>query len=423
MKRRRKKRNDLSLYQPHFLYLTFAWRYFKAKKTTNAINVIAWVSVTAITVGTAALIIILSAFNGFESLVKSLYSSFYSDIRIEPVTGKTMVLTDQQVKAMRDIQGLKAVTGLAEEKALLQNGEFQTVVYLKGVDSDYGKVAGVPANIVRGNFDLGNADSPRVVMGVGIENAIGVFTDRAILPLTIYLPKKGANDLSNPLAALSVGLVRTSGSFAIQQEFDNKYVLTNLDFAKQYLNFSDDEYSAVEISVKSPDQVQMVKQGLVNLLGNKVKVLDRYEQNKTLYSTIRLEKWAIYGIFTLILLVAAFNMVGALTMLVLEKQKDIQVLQAMGASRPMIMRIFLTEGLVLAGIGAALGILLAVALYYLQINYKLVPLQGESFLIDYYPVKLVPGDFLLVTVTVILIGLLASWFPASRAAKQAFELR
>jgi lipoprotein-releasing system permease protein len=405
------------------LYLTFAWRYFKAKKTTNAINVIAWVSVTAITVGTAALIIILSAFNGFESLVKSLYSSFYSDIRIEPVTGKTMVLTDQQVKAMRDIQGLKAVTGLAEEKALLQNGEFQTVVYLKGVDSDYGKVAGVPANIVRGNFDLGNADSPRVVMGVGIENAIGVFTDRAILPLTIYLPKKGANDLSNPLEALSVGLVRTSGSFAIQQEFDNKYVLTNLDFAKQYLNFSDDEYSAVEISVKSPDQVQMVKQGLVNLLGNKVKVLDRYEQNKTLYSTIRLEKWAIYGIFTLILLVAAFNMVGALTMLVLEKQKDIQVLQAMGASRPMIMRIFLTEGLVLAGIGAALGILLAVALYYLQINYKLVPLQGESFLIDYYPVKLVPGDFLLVTVTVILIGLLASWFPASRAAKQAFELR
>ena len=405
------------------MYLTFAWRYFKAKKSTNAINVIAWVSVTAITVGTAALIIILSAFNGFESLVKSLYSSFYADIRIEPVAGKTMVLTDSQVESMYKIQGLKAVTRLAEEKALLQNGEFQTVVYLKGVDDDYGKVAGVPANIVRGNFDLGNADSPRVVMGVGIENAIGVFTDRAILPLTIYMPRKGANDLSNPLDALSVGLVRTSGSFAIQQEFDNKYILTNLDFARQYLNFGDDEYSAAEISVESQDQVQLVKQELVSLLGNKVKVLDRYEQNKTLYSTIRLEKWAIYGIFTLILLVAAFNMVGALTMLVLEKQKDIQVLQAMGASRQMIRKIFLTEGLVLAGIGASLGILLAVTLYYLQINYKLVPLQGESFLIDYYPVKLVPGDFLLVTVTVILIGLLASWFPANRAAKQAFELR
>lgn len=405
------------------MYLTFAWRYFKAKKSTNAINVIAWVSVTAITVGTASLIIILSAFNGFESLVRSLYSSFYADIRIEPVKGKTLVITEQEAAAIRKLGGLKAMTLLAEEKALLQNGEFQTVVYMKAVDDEYGKVAGVPANLVRGNFDLGNADSPRVVLGVGIENAIGVFSDRAMLPLTLYLPKKGADDLANPLDALGVGLVRTSGSFAIQQEFDNKYILTNLDFAKQYLNFGDQEYSAAEISVESADDVIVIKQELARLLGNKVKVLDRYEQNKTLYSTIRLEKWAIYGIFTLILLVAAFNMVGALTMLVLEKQKDIQVLQAMGASRQMIRKIFITEGLVLAGIGALLGIILAVTLYYLQINYKLVPLQGESFLIDYYPVKLVPGDFILVILTVIMIGLLASWFPANRAAKQAFELR
>jgi lipoprotein-releasing system permease protein len=237
------------------------------------------------------------------------------------------------------------------------------------------------------------------------------------------MPKKGANDLSNPMDALGVGLVRTSGSFAIQQDFDNKFVLTNLDFAKQYLNYGEDEYSAIEVSVLSTDQVPLVKQQLSDLLGSKVKVLDRYEQNKTLYTTIRLEKWAIYGIFTLILLVAAFNMVGALTMLVLEKQKDIQVLQAMGASRQMIRKIFLTEGLVLAGIGATVGMLLAVLLYYLQINYKLVPLQGESFLIDYYPVKLIAGDFMLVAVTVMAIGLLASWFPANRAAKQAFELR
>jgi lipoprotein-releasing system permease protein len=405
------------------LYLTFAWRYFKAKKSTNAINVIAWVSVGAITVGTAALIIILSAFNGFESLVKSLYSSFYADIRIEPLSGKTLVITEHQFESMYKIQGLKALTRVAEEKALLQNGEFQTVVYLKGVDDDYGQVAGVPEKMVRGNFYLGNADSPRVVLGVGIENAIGVFTDRAILPLTLYMPKKGANDLSNPMDALGVGLVRTSGSFAIQQDFDNKFVLTNLDFAKQYLNYGEDEYSAIEVSVLSTDQVPLVKQQLSDLLGSKVKVLDRYEQNKTLYTTIRLEKWAIYGIFTLILLVAAFNMVGALTMLVLEKQKDIQVLQAMGASRQMIRKIFLTEGLVLAGIGATVGMMLAVLLYYLQINYKLVPLQGESFLIDYYPVKLIAGDFMLVAVTVMAIGLLASWFPANRAAKQAFELR
>lgn len=405
------------------MYFTFAWRYFRAKKSTNAINVIAWVSVSAIAVGTAALIIILSAFNGFESLVKSLYSSFYTDIRVEPVSGKAIRLSPDQVAALRKIPGLKEVTLIAEDKALLQNGEMQTVVYVKGVDEHYGNVAGVPTKMIRGNFDLGNAESPRLVLGVGIENAIGVMSDRALSPLTIYMPRKGVADLSNPLDALGVGQVQPSGSFAIQQDFDNKYVLTNLDFARQYLNYGPDEYSAAEIAVTSTAQVDIVKEEVGKLLGSKVNVLDRYEQNKTLYSTIRLEKWAIYGIFTLILLVSAFNMVGALTMLVLEKQKDIQVLQAMGADRQMIRKIFLTEGLVLAGIGAAVGMLLAVLLYFLQINYKLVPLQGESFLIDYYPVKLVWGDFLMVTCTVMTIGLLASWFPAYRASKQAFELR
>jgi lipoprotein-releasing system permease protein len=405
------------------LYFTFAWRYFRAKKSTNAINVIAWVSVSAITVGTAALIIILSAFNGFESLVKSLYSSFYTDIRVEPVSGKTITLTQTQIKDLRKIPGLKEVTLVAEDKALLQNGELQTVVYVKGVDGRYGEVAGVSRKMIRGNFDLGDAESPRLVLGVGIENAIGVMSDRALTPLTLYMPKKGVTDLSNPLDALGVGQVQPSGSFAIQQDFDNKYVLTNLEFARQYLNYGPDEYSAVEIAVVAADQVDMVKPAVQKLLGNRMKVLDRYEQNKTLYSTIRLEKWAIYGIFTLILLVAAFNMVGALTMLVLEKQKDIQVLQAMGADRQMIRKIFLTEGLVLAGIGASVGMLVAVILYFLQINYKLVPLQGESFLIDYYPVRLVWADFLLVACTVMTIGLLASWFPAYRASRQPFELR
>ncbi len=405
------------------MYFTFAWRYFKAKKSTNAINVIAWVSVTAITVGTAALIIILSAFNGFESLVKSLYSSFYADIRVEPVSGKTIQLSSSQLGMFKKIPGLKEVTLVAEDKALLQNGEFQTIVSLKGVDEHYGDVAGVPQKMVRGSFDLGNAEAPRAVLGVGIENAIGVFSDRALLPLTIYLPKKGMSDLSNPLEALSVGEVQPSGSFAIQQDFDNKYVLTNLDFARQHLNFGPEEYSAVEVAVNSTDEIRVVKSEIQKIVGQNMKVLDRYEQNKTLYSTIRLEKWAIYGIFTLILLVAAFNMVGALTMLVLEKQKDIQVLQAMGADRQMIRKIFITEGLVLAGIGASLGMMLAILLYFLQINYKLVPIQGESFLIDYYPVKLVLSDFLLVACTVIAIGLLASWFPAYRASKQPFELR
>jgi lipoprotein-releasing system permease protein len=405
------------------MIFTFAWRYFKAKKSTNAINIISWVSVSAILIGTASLIIILSAFNGFESLVKSLYSSFYPDLRISAVKGKTIILTQAQISKIRKISGVDAASMIAEEKALLQNGELQTVVFLKGVDDQYGKVTNVPSKLVRGRFELGTADLPRAVLGVGIENAIGVLSDRAVTPLTVYLPRKGVSDLQNPLDALSEGMLVPTGSFAIQLEFDNKYMLTNIDFARQYLNYLPDEYTAVEMSVTPQERVAEIKDELKQVLGKDFKVEDRYEQNRTLYTTINLEKWAIYGIFTLILLVAAFNMVGALTMLVLEKKKDIQVLQSMGADHSMIMKIFLAEGLVLAGIGASGGILLALLLYYLQVNYKLVPLQGESFLIDYYPVHLVWSDILLVILTVIAIGVLASLFPAYRASRQEFELR
>ena len=405
------------------MYLNFAWRYFKAKKSTNAINIISWVSVTAIIIGTASLIIILSAFNGFESLVKSLYSSFYTDIRVMPLKGKILNITPEQAKKMAAYPGVKAISFIAEEKALLQNGEYQAIVYIKGVDSNYALVAGVPEKMIRGEFNIGTAEEPRAILGAGVENAIGVMSDRSLLPVSVYLPRKGAASLSNPLESLSQGQILPSGSFAIQSEFDNKYVITNIDFLRQYLNYGENEFSSIEIALQDLKDEKQVKLGLQQLLGKEYLVQNKYEQNKSLYSTIQMEKWAIYAIFSLILLVAAFNMIGALSMLVLEKKKDIQVLQAMGAEQGMIRKIFLTEGLLLAMIGAGGGILVALLLYYLQVNYKLVPIQGESFLIDHYPVKLVFWDFLLVISTVFIIGILASWYPAMRAARQPFELR
>jgi lipoprotein-releasing system permease protein len=405
------------------MIFTFAWRYFKAKKSTNAINIISSVSVLAILIGTAALIIILSAFNGFESLVKSLYSSFYSDLRISAQKGKVINLTEEQIKKIRSLPGVKAASLVAEDRALLQNHELQTVVMVKGVDDQYPKVSNLPTKLVRGRYELGTAEQPRAVMGVGIENAIGVLADRMLMPLTVYMPRKGVTDMQNPLEALSEGMLVPAGSFAVQMEFDNKYVMTNLDFARQYLSYGPDEYSSVELAADQQERIPEIKQALQRMLGTAFKVEDRFEQNRTLYTTINLEKWAIYSIFTLILLVASFNMVGALSMLVLEKKKDIQVLRAMGASKSLVMKIFIAEGLVLAGIGAIGGVLLALLLYYLQVNYKLVPLQGDSFLIDYYPVKLVWRDFVLVVTTALGIGFLASWFPAYRASRQAFELR
>ena len=344
------------------MYLNFAWRYFKAKKSTNAINIISWVSVTAIIIGTASLIIILSAFNGFESLVKSLYSSFYTDLRVKPAKGKILTLTKDQLQKLAQFPGVKAVSLIAEEKALLQNGEFQAIVFIKGVDSNYAAVAGVPEKMIRGTFTVGTAENPRAILGAGIENAIGVLSDRSLTPISVYLPRKGAVSLNNPLESLSQGEILPAGSFSIQSEFDNKYVITNIDFLRQYLNYGENEYSSVEIALTDLQAERKVQEGLQQLLGAGALVQNKYEQNKSLYSTIQLEKWAIYAIFSLILLVAAFNMIGALSMLVLEKKKDIQVLQAMGAGRGLIRKIFLSEGLLLALIGASGGIMVALLL-------------------------------------------------------------
>lgn len=402
--------------------LKFSWRYFKAKKSTNAVNIISWVSVSAIMVGTASLIIILSAFNGFESLVKSLYASYYADLKISAAKGKVIVLTQQQLDKIGKFRGVKNISRSVEEKALLQNESLQTIVSIKGVDSQYKNVAAVHQKMYRGEFNFGTSEKPGLVMGVGVEQALGLVSDRSVFPISIYLPKKGARLTTNPLEALGMASAYPTGSFAIQSEFDNKYVLTDLEFLKIFLNYNLDEYSYVELGLEDYNQVAKVKKGLKDLLGSSFLIEDRYEQNQTLYTTIRLEKFAIYAIFSLILIVAAFNMVGALSMLVLEKQKDIQILQAMGAARNMVRKIFLAEGLLLAFIGTFGGVLISLLLYYLQVQYKLVPLEGASFVIDYYPVKLVLGDFVAVVATVFFIGMIASWFPSARAAKQTFNL-
>lgn len=404
--------------------LLFAWRYFRSPKSTNAINIIAWVSMTAIVVGSGALIVVLSVFNGFEDLVKSLYSVFYTDLKIVPASGKTLVLTQQQLNSIRSIKGVKAFSLVAEDKALFQNGEMQSLVYLKGVDSQYTDVAGVQQYMMAGDFLLGTADEPAVVMGAGVENALGVQSDRSILPLTAYLFRRGSSvNVADPLQSLSSANVAPAGSFLIQQEFDNKYVLTNLGFMKMMLRWQPDEYSGVEIALQNPGDAKAVQRQLRNLLGARYEVLNRYEQNKSLYAVMQNENLFIFAVLCLILVVASFNMIGALTMLVMEKQKDIQVLKAMGAHDGRIQRIFLAEGLLLAMLGAGLGIVLALLICWAQARFHLVPLQGGSFVISYYPVKVRWTDIVVVLGTVLVVGVLASWLPARRAAMQKIELK
>jgi len=403
------------------LYLKFAWRYFKAKKSTNAINIISWVTAGVIAFSTLCQVLVLSVFNGFEDLVKSLYSNFYSDIKVIPQKGKTFTLTDAQLKQINSIAGVKGTSLDIEEKALLQNGDQQTVVLLKGVDSNYYKVSGVPQKMYHGVYDVGTLDDPKLVLGSGIENALSVQADRNLFLITVFLPKK--TESANPLSALSEGNATTSGSFAIQQDFDNKYVITNLPFMRQQMNYQPDEYSALEISLINPNDAKEFTKTIQKILGDKYKVLTKYEQNTSLYNSMRLEKWFIYAVLTLILIIAAFNMVGALTMLVLEKRKDISVLQSMGADKSLIQKIFLSEGILLAVVGAATGIFLALIIAFLQIKFHLIKLVGNSFLIDYFPVKLVVTDFILVAFTALIIAFAASWFPAKKASQQMFNLK
>lgn len=405
----------------HFL---FAWRYFKAKKTTNVINVIAWISITAIVIGTAALILVLSVFNGFEGLVKDLYSSFYPDLKVSPAYGKVMQVTPEQLQKLKGIGGIRNFSLVVEEKALVQNGDYQSVVHLKGVDENYRYVSGVADNLVNGQYDLGNEETPKLILGGGLEGALGILADRNIFKLNIYLPRKSTSDQINLLEDISNDTIRTSAAFMIQQEFDNKYGISNIDFVKRALKWGKDDYSALEIALVEPGTEKLIIKDLEKIfMAPAYLVQNKYQQNRSLYSVMNMERWAIYGVLCLILVVAAFNMIGALTMLVLEKQKDISVLHALGGNRNFIQKIFLSEGLLLALIGGGVGMLLALVITYLQIKFHLVPLSGGSFLIDYFPIKLRLQDFLLVGATVFIIALIASWIPSRKAARQEYSLR
>ena len=243
----------------------FAWRYFKSKKSTNAINIIAWISVVAITVGTAALIVVLSVFNGFEGLVKGLYADFYADIRVAPAVGKTFHLSTAQYQQIKQIVGVTGMSGVVEEKAVLVNGDCTSIVYIRGVDDQFATVIKIANHIKRGKFELGTAENPSMVVGIGIENAACLDVERPSSPITLYMPNRGAANFKSA-DALNAFNVQAVGTFMVQQDFDNKYVFSNLAFMRFMLNLQADEYSAIDI--KANDNADLVKKKVQEILVN-----------------------------------------------------------------------------------------------------------------------------------------------------------
>ena len=400
----------------HFL---FAWRYFRGKYSFQAIQLIAWVSVFAIAIGTAALLTILSVSNGFSEIVNGLYSDFYADLRVVPKATKFVQLTPQKLNALRQIPGVHYATGIVENKAILVRNENQTVVFVKGVDSNYIHINKVNQYLKRGSFSVGSLDSPKLVLGIGVEENLLLFNADLGESLELVAVGRSGKSLKS-MDQLNHLIAVQSGAFSVQQEFDVQYVFTANQFAQYLFDLDSNQYSGVELSIDLNKEKNIVT-AIQDLLGPGFLVQNKYQQNADLYKIMQIEKWIIFAILALIMVVASFNLVGALTMLVLEKQKDIHVLHAMGATAGTIQKIFLSLSIVMAMTGALIGGLIASCVIFLQTQFHFIQLQGVSFVIDYYPVKAIWTDYLAVISLVILIAIVAGWIPAKKAAGRIFE--
>jgi lipoprotein-releasing system permease protein len=401
------------------VHLLIAWRYFRGRYAFQAIQIIAWVSVFAIAIGTAALITILSVSNGFTSVVKSLYADFYADIRVSPKQGKFFTIQDAQYQKIKQLAGVKATSKVIESRALLVKDGLQTVALIKGVEDSYLHINQIAKYLKRGTVDFGNLDTPKLIMGIGIEQKVGFMQHLIGDTVQLYAVNRSGQAITQ-LGQLNSLNAKSAGSFSVQQEFDDQYVFTNAAFAQYLFDLKPQELTAIELAVK-PGMEQEVTEQLTKVLGDKYWVRNKYQQNIDLYRIMQVEKWIIFGILAIIMIVASFNLVGAITMLVLEKQNDIHLLNAMGATAWDIQKIFLLLSGVMAMTGAMIGGGLASVFIWLQYKFHLIKLGGGSFVIDYYPIEPMATDYVAIIFLVISIAILAGWIPARKAASKIYE--
>lgn len=400
----------------HFL---IAWRYFRGKYAFQAIQIIAWVSVFAIAIGTAALITILSVSNGFTSVVKGLYTDFYADVRVTPKQGKFFTITDAEYAKLKSVEGINAISKVVENRALIVKGGYQTVAIVKGVENSYGNINKIRNYLKRGECAIGDIQTPLFIMGIGIEQKLGLMQQMIGDTFQVYAVNRSGKAITQ-LGQLNTLNVQESGAFSVQQEFDDQYVFTNVDFAQYLFDLQPYEVSALEFSLKGKDNQKTIEE-IQKIIGPHFFVRDKYQQNIDLYRIMQVEKWIIFCILALIMIVASFNLVGALTMLVLEKEKDIHVLNAMGATSWDIQKIFLMLSGVMAMMGALIGGGLASLFCWVQYKFHLIKLGGGSFVIDYYPIEPMFIDYVAIISLVIFIALLAGWIPSRKAAQKIYE--
>ena len=391
-----------------------AKRYLFSKKKTNLINVISAISVAGMAIGTVGLIIGLSGFNGFDSLIKSLFSSFDPDLKITLAEGKSFEANNQSFKEIRQMKDVLYFTEVVEDNALLRYENRQVLATVKGVSDDYSQMTGLDTMIVDGEFKLKEKDKQFTVIGQGVAYSLSVGLN-LINPINIYVPQKGRKSGLSVEGNFNQGYIFPSGVFSVQQEIDSKYIIVPIEFARKIFEMAE-KVNSVELKLRGSASVSKVQEKISAKLGKDFVVKNRFQQHDYLYKTMQGEKYAVYLILILILIIASFNIVGSLTMLIIDKKDDIAILQSMGADKPLISNIFLFEGWSISILGAMIGTIAGIAICQAQIAFGLVKLQGGggSFIIDAYPMKIVPTDILLVFCSVVFIGFLAAWFPVKQ---------
>ncbi len=388
--------------------LFIAKRYLFSKKSSNAVNIISWISVFSIAIATFALVVVLSAFNGLQTLVESMYEEFEADVRVMPATGKWINEEDVDFKIFQSIDGIEKVHKVVEELTLVRYGKQQSPCTIKGVEEGFLETSGIYGSIFDGSANLEFNHQPGALVGYGLASVLSVYVDDAMNSLKFYAPKVSGKTIINPEQAFYTKSISPSGIFAVNPDIDNKYVIVPIQFAQDLMK-KKDAFSALEIKV-GPGKEKQVQKDLRVLLGENYEIKTRFELNEIIYQTNQSEKVVTFFILAFILVIAAFNVISSLTMILLEKQEDIRTMRILGFGVDRIRKIFVSEGMFINLIGIGIGMISGLIISLLQIHYGLVRLEGG--IVEFYPVKLVFTDFILILATALVIAYIASFFPA-----------
>jgi lipoprotein-releasing system permease protein len=397
---------------PYFI----ASRYLFSKKRHNVINLISYVSVVGVAVGTMALVIVLSVLNGMNGMIYSATDPFNADIKISPIEGKTFASDSVLYKKIKNLEGCVYFSEVIEENALVKYGTRQRPIVIKAVSSNYYKDRKNKISLFDGEFFFEDAGVDYIVPGRAVARDLGIGLS-FITPIDFYFPKRGKADIHNPIKAFNISHAYPSAIFLFHESISGKYIYTSIPFAQKLLSLNG-EVSYLEVDINDSYNLNEVKKTLQTIVGSDFKVSTSYEQNEILYKMMSMEKMAVFFILAFILLIASFNIVGSLTMLIIDKKEDINTLSYLGMQKKDIERVFWNQGWLISLFGCLVGVLLGVTVCYLQKTFEFIKLGGNGYRSFAYPVSVEFMDILLVTGTVLLIGYLAARYPVKYLIKR-----